>query len=428
MKLGERIRELRITKGLTQIDLAKGLVTPSMISQIESGKANPSYHVLSEISKKLETPLENFLTDIEDQMNQQSVMKVARALFASQKYRKAASMFQSLLKYPSFSLEQAAALRLDLSECYLHEAQFDQAEHLCDEAFEMYRRQNNAVGMIRTLHLLGQLEFQQKRFHVAIYYWRRAHELFGQVEFLDPFAQSVVLLDLGNVYLQYGDPALATKYFQQADELLSDTTHVEQITEAYLGMAKSALKAGAFEKACEFADHSTSLATARRHIKASIDVKMRVATVQVQENLDEALSLLADCVNRYQKHNFKVEAIDATGKIARLHLQKGDFEKCFELCEHCISELPKNTLALASVVRTKAIADAATGQIDRAISEIDASIAMFQTHEVWSEVAETYSILGDLYHKQGEHDKAILALHQMKKYIEQNLKSRGIIL
>lgn len=52
--IGQRIRELRTKAGLTQTDLARGIVTPSMISQIEAGKAQPSPALLKKLASRLQ--------------------------------------------------------------------------------------------------------------------------------------------------------------------------------------------------------------------------------------------------------------------------------------------------------------------------------------------------------------------------------------
>ncbi len=51
--IGQRIRELRTNAGLTQTDLARDIVTPSMISQIEAGKAQPSTSLLRKLAARL---------------------------------------------------------------------------------------------------------------------------------------------------------------------------------------------------------------------------------------------------------------------------------------------------------------------------------------------------------------------------------------
>lgn len=51
-KLGSNIKKFRSIKKLSLKELAKDIdVSPSMLSQIESGKANPSLNTLKLISK-----------------------------------------------------------------------------------------------------------------------------------------------------------------------------------------------------------------------------------------------------------------------------------------------------------------------------------------------------------------------------------------
>ena len=54
MEIGERIRQVRIHKGLTQTDLIKGICSNTYISKIESGKSKPSYSFILKIAKVLE--------------------------------------------------------------------------------------------------------------------------------------------------------------------------------------------------------------------------------------------------------------------------------------------------------------------------------------------------------------------------------------
>jgi transcriptional regulator with XRE-family HTH domain len=53
LHIGEKIRIMRLKKNMTQKDLAEGLVTPSMISQIESGTARPTPQLLEKLRQRL---------------------------------------------------------------------------------------------------------------------------------------------------------------------------------------------------------------------------------------------------------------------------------------------------------------------------------------------------------------------------------------
>ncbi|ARU62772.1 hypothetical protein CBW65_18700 [Tumebacillus avium] len=55
--LGQRIRRLRLEKGMAQSEVADGYVTISMISQLERDKNTASVYLLQHIAKKLHVPL-----------------------------------------------------------------------------------------------------------------------------------------------------------------------------------------------------------------------------------------------------------------------------------------------------------------------------------------------------------------------------------
>ena len=63
MKLGEKIRYLRKSAGLTQAALADGIITRNMLSSIENGSATPSFQTLKELSERLKAPLAFLISD-----------------------------------------------------------------------------------------------------------------------------------------------------------------------------------------------------------------------------------------------------------------------------------------------------------------------------------------------------------------------------
>jgi transcriptional regulator with XRE-family HTH domain/KaiC/GvpD/RAD55 family RecA-like ATPase len=69
--LGNRLKELRIQKGLSQTELAKHVgVTPSTISQVESNQIYPSLPALIKMAEILSAELSSFFTEPGDHANQ----------------------------------------------------------------------------------------------------------------------------------------------------------------------------------------------------------------------------------------------------------------------------------------------------------------------------------------------------------------------
>ena len=61
-KLGERIRDIRKNKGITQVQLAHSIGKDQQsIQRLEAGNINPSYYYLCEIAGGLNIPVEELV-------------------------------------------------------------------------------------------------------------------------------------------------------------------------------------------------------------------------------------------------------------------------------------------------------------------------------------------------------------------------------
>ena len=67
MNLGEKIKNARISKKITQSALAGDKITRNMLSQIENGKATPSLETLSYIAGELNLPIAYFFSENDDE-------------------------------------------------------------------------------------------------------------------------------------------------------------------------------------------------------------------------------------------------------------------------------------------------------------------------------------------------------------------------
>lgn len=62
-ELGQKLKEARLSKKLTQQDVVGNFITRNMLSQIESGTAIPSMKTLDYLSRTLDIPLSSLLSD-----------------------------------------------------------------------------------------------------------------------------------------------------------------------------------------------------------------------------------------------------------------------------------------------------------------------------------------------------------------------------
>lgn len=93
--IGEKIREERLKKNLTQASLAEGAISRNMLSLIEKGKALPSLETLEHIANILDLPAGYFLAgDETTEALYQKVSCVSRAktLFREKRYEECADV------------------------------------------------------------------------------------------------------------------------------------------------------------------------------------------------------------------------------------------------------------------------------------------------------------------------------------------------
>lgn len=92
--LGERIRQARQEKGLSQRQLCGKEITRNMLSLIENGSARPSMETLQYLARQLEKPVSWFLDEQVPVSPNLGVMADARAAFAQKEYADAAKALE----------------------------------------------------------------------------------------------------------------------------------------------------------------------------------------------------------------------------------------------------------------------------------------------------------------------------------------------
>ena len=91
MELGERLRLARLEAGLSQRQLCGDTITRNMLSQIESGKAQPSMGTLRILASRLGKPVGYFL---EEEAPEPPSMARARAAYAAEDFRLALALLE----------------------------------------------------------------------------------------------------------------------------------------------------------------------------------------------------------------------------------------------------------------------------------------------------------------------------------------------
>lgn len=120
-ELGRRIKEARLSKKMTQIEVVGTFITRNMLSQIESGTATPSVRTLEYLSNILDIPINKLLPDsTEDELNYSDNAYIkGKAYYKSKNYSLAIDTLEEILieTYPLY--DEISAL---LAKAYYEQA------------------------------------------------------------------------------------------------------------------------------------------------------------------------------------------------------------------------------------------------------------------------------------------------------------------
>lgn len=136
-ELGKRIKEARLAKKMTQSDVAGDFITRNMLSQIESGTANPSLKTLEYLTSVLDIPIQVLLPDGKDREEEKEELPYELLLeckqsFSEKDYTLAAETAEKLME--SDLDDEAYAIS---ARCYMNMAQQMEKENDLSAAAEL---------------------------------------------------------------------------------------------------------------------------------------------------------------------------------------------------------------------------------------------------------------------------------------------------
>lgn len=305
MPVGNRIRELRIKRGLTQSELADGIVTPSMISLIESDRANPSEKVLRALADKLGVSLEDLEGGDSSDWEDLSGILIAYSFLLSNQMEDAERI---LLSHAPESEVLNRSYQLQLAECRLRQGDYANALHLLEQLEEKW--QNDQANLLHIWSKMGRLYAEQGNSEVADHYWQKAYQSCRDetgIRFADTLE---CVIQMARFYLEeqrYEDLSRILNNYEQRWSLPSTLQDLAQI---YLDSSLLALDEKKYQV-------STTMAHQASTLLRSVELLRGAANLQLfKEIVSPSEVPLASVTQTSIDHQI----------LAKLYLQKGNLD------------------------------------------------------------------------------------------------------
>src|SRR5918912_1032776 len=371
LRLGERLRQLRVAAGMTQTDLAGDLFSKEYVSQIERGKTRPTRDTIEWLAQKLGVD-PGFLergVSADERRRVETLLARAEALTEDGEVKHAIELLnraRMLSEAPEFSDVDRAEIFFRLGVCRYQLSSIATAVGLLNEALTLAEGSQLPCDRLRA-DILGwrsRCYRRQRDLEAAREDVERALELAQALD--DPRKTADVYFQASLVSERMGHWVQARNYAERAKahyEQLNDERSVGRLLNNLGGLN---FQLGKSEQAIEY--------------------------------LKDAYRVLLD-------KGSDAEAANVVSSLAHVHLMTGDAQTAEEEARHALSLMEDRENFLYHVAPTQLVLGRALmeqGRLDEAEEYLRASDSSAEQLESLSHRAAAWMARGDLPAKRGD--------------------------
>ncbi|HLR97190.1 MAG TPA: tetratricopeptide repeat protein [Jiangellaceae bacterium] len=413
--VGQRIRTRRIELGLSQADVAEGMLSPSYVSLVESGRRQPAASALAHIAERLRTDVEYLRDGVDATVRNRARLELSKAevLVRQGQYEPALRSLETLADDPGLNEEQQRHRGMVLA--LLHERQGDLETALVVLAeLRQSARRNRATepwldlaqAMARCYHEAGDLDMaiqvgEEAMSHAADLgltasdeYVRLGSSVLGcyidrgdlahatmlatdLVRSVDemgaPHSRGAVYWNAAFVAEARGDLAQALMLVDRALALFGESDDRRNLNRLRIGYAWLLLQGeGHSEQALTMLDsvredtstHGGAVDVGYLETERARALFAMGRLDQSRETIQSAIEVLGD--------QPRIEGARARLLLARIHWEEGDSERCLQVCTEAAGMLEG-----MGASRQAAAAWRELGEMQRELGDVEQALDSF---------------------------------------------------
>ncbi|ASS75194.1 hypothetical protein CIG75_09500 [Tumebacillus algifaecis] len=424
--LGQRIREFRLKKGLTQIELASGLCTASLISQIESDRARPSYKTLVALASRLDVPLEHLLKEVNFDLESSSKSKMARSMVRAREYQAAIPLLNDLLEIQQQRIPKEG-LFLELVQCHIELGNALEAESLLNQLYQICNTERNDFLLADVLYYLGKVAALKNDYPIALFHTNRAWEELKTVEEIDADFQAKVLMQLASLHERVGKVAEAAKLYERA--LLLNQCNGEERGKAYLRLAEVYDRQKKHEQAQEFAMKATILLEEESTKEHMQEMQRRLLMLQRDSSdWNKSVQTLMSMAEQFEQDGKKQKAGEVYADLALICLENQEYDEAWAYAEKARMALSDTDSMMGEVHRVLSFVYFRREDENKGKKHLENAVKIFEQHGKIAELETVTLHMCRYLSDKGDHREAYERMEAFHHYMIKQLEQRGIIL
>ncbi len=412
--LGDRLRQLRINRGMTQTQLAGDRFSKEYVSQIERGKTRPTGETVAWLAARLGVDEAFLQSGVSSGALERADSLIARAEAAIEAQRYDEAM-EALRELPEADLAAAPDLefRARLAEAWalMYLGQVRKSLALIDRARVLAESPSfSDVERAEVLYRLGCCRLKLSSISTAVALFTQALELAERSGLPCDRLRAHIFEWRSRSYQRQRDWEAAREDVERALELAQGLNDRHTMAHVYFQASLVAERQGRWVLARSYAERAKGIYE---------DLNDRTNAGNLLNNLggltfllgkpDEAIAYLKDAFRVALEIGNDLNAAYAVSSMAQVHLRTGEVEKAEEQARHALELLAGRQEVLEEVGNAQLVLGRALmeqGRLDEAegvFAEADASLAKLSSasHRAAGWVAQ-----GDLAARRGDDRSA----------------------
>jgi tetratricopeptide (TPR) repeat protein len=411
LRLGERLRQLRVAAGMTQTDLAGARFSKEYVSQIERGKTRPTPETIKWIAERLGVDA-GFLANgvsADERGRVDAALARADALLEARRNDEALEEFESiraavlatgLPELESRGLSGEATVRMRCGEVREAIALLERARALSEgAAFSDIERAD-------VLFRLGVARYKLNSVQTAIGLFDEALKLAERSEIPSDQLRSNILAWRSRCYRRRRDLEAAREDVERALELAEGLNDKRTAADVYFQASIIADREGHWVLARSYAERAKA---------AYEELSDRGNLGRLLNNLgginfllghpDEAVAFLKDAVRIALEVGNDAEAAHAVNGVAQVHLRTGDIARAEEQARYALELLGDRVDEVAEIGNAQLVLGRALleqDRLDEAEEAFAAGEGAFDQLSSGSHRASAWVAQGDLAARRGD--------------------------
>jgi tetratricopeptide (TPR) repeat protein len=393
LRLGERLRQLRVAAGMTQTDLASDRFSKEYVSQIERGKTRPTRETIEWIAERLGVDA-GFL---------------ANGVSADERGRVDAALARTDALLEARRNEEALEVRALAGEATvrIRSGEVREAVALLERARALTEGAGfSDVERADVLFRLGVARYQLNSIQTAIGLFNEAFKLAERSELPSDHLRSNILAWRSRCYRRRRDLEAAREDVERALELAEGLNDKRTAADIYFQASIIADREGHWVLARSYAERAKA---------AYEELSDRLNLGRLLNNLgginfllghpEEAIAFLKDAVRIALEVEDDAEAAHAVNGLAQVHLRTGDVTRAEEQARYALELLGDRVDELSEIGNAQLVLGRALLEQNRLDEAEDAFQAGEQAYDQLSSAshrASAWVAQGDLAARRGD--------------------------